>query len=125
MKEKNITVYNKNMKDMTDWPRVRAMTEKDIIAGAKSDPDAPLLTPRELKGFRRVNPPKVKEINVRKIRIKLGLSQEQFSHYFGVSIRTIQEWEQGRRKPGTMARNFLKIIAAEPALIQKILRKIM
>ena len=124
MKEKNITVYNKNMKDMTDWPRVRAMTEKDIIAAAKSDPDAPLLTPQELKGFKRVNPSTNKEVDVKKLRLKLGISQEQFSYYFGVSIRTVQEWEQKRRKPSTMARNFLRVIEAEPALIQKIFRKI-
>jgi putative transcriptional regulator len=36
------------------------------------------------------------EINTARIRKKINMSQSQFAAYFGVSIRTIQEWEQGR-----------------------------
>lgn len=40
----------------------------------------------------------VKEIHV--------ITQEQFAKYFGISVRTIQEWEQYRRKPTATARTF-------------------
>ena len=107
------------MRDRTDWKRLRSMTEEDIIKGAESDPDAPLLTDEELKKFKRVHPPK--KIDVKSIRDKLQLSQEQFAHYFGVSIRTIQEWEQHRCTPTATARNFLKVIEYAPQIVQKVL----
>lgn len=107
------------MKSRTDWKRVKSMTNKEISAAAKSDPDAQLLTTAQLKKFKRVQP--VRDIDVRTIRNKLHLSQEQFAEYFGVSIRTIQEWEQHRRKPTATARNFLKVIEREPRAVQKAL----
>ena len=107
------------MKSKTDWKKVKAMTEKDIATAANSDPDARLLTAAQLKKFKRVEPPK--EIDVKRIRDKLHLSQEQFAEYFGVSLRTIQEWEQHRRKPTATARNFLKVIELEPKAVYKAL----
>jgi putative transcriptional regulator len=44
------------------------------------------------------------------MRIMLHVSQSAFARYFGVSLRTIQEWEQHRRTPNQLARNFLKVI---------------
>jgi len=105
--------------DRTDWEKVRNMTEEEIEAGANSDPDAPLLTDEQLKRFKRVHPPEV--IDVKQVRLKLGLSQEKFAHYFGVSIRTIQEWEQERRVPNATARNFLKVVEMEPEAVQRAL----
>ena len=95
------------------------MSEKDIIAGAKSDSDSPLLTVSELKNFKRVNP--AEAVNVKMIRSKLHLSQEEFAGYFGVSVRTLQEWEQNRRTPTSTARNFLRVIDREPKAVQKAL----
>ncbi len=103
----------------TDWVKVKSMTEKEIIAAANSDPDAKPLTKMQLKKFKRVYPPK--KIDVAIVRAKLHLSQERFAHYFGVSLRTIQEWEQHRRTPTATARNFLKVIAIAPAIVQKAL----
>lgn len=55
------------------------------------------------------------------MRNKLHLSQTQFARYFGVSVRTIQEWEQHRRKPTATARNFLRVIDQQPKAVQKAL----
>lgn len=107
------------MKSKTDWKRVNSMTEKEIMAAAKSDPDAQPLTTEQLKKFKRVHTPK--KVNVKMIRHKLHLSQGQFAYYFGVSIRTIQEWEQHRRIPTATARNFLKVIERNPKAVQKAL----
>lgn len=109
------------MNGKTDWKKVRSMTEKEIVSAAKSDPDAKPLTAAQLKKFKRVQPPKV--VDVKKIRDRLHLSQEQFAHFFGVSIRTIQEWEQHRRTPTATARNFLKVIELEPKAVQKALSR--
>ena len=106
-------------KDKTNWSKVKSLTEKQIIAAAKSDPDNKPLTKAQLKKFKRVNPPN--EIDVKAIRKKLQVSQKEFASYFGVSIRTIQEWEQHRRKPTTIARNFLKVIEKAPKAVLKAL----
>ena len=107
------------MKGKTNWAKVKSMSEKKIIAAAKSDPNAKPLTAKQLAGFTRVNPPK--EIDVKAIRNKLHLSQEKFAMYFGVSLRTIQEWEQHRRTPTATARNFLVVIAFAPKAVQQAL----
>lgn len=117
MSEKHI--MNKTMKGKTDWEKVKSLTEKQVIAAAKTDPDAKPLTRSQLKKFKRVNPPK--EIDVKAIREMLHVSQKEFAGYFGVSIRTIQEWEQHRRTPTTVARNFLKVIEKAPKAVLKAL----
>lgn len=67
---------------------------------------------RELKDggtSRVVNIPAVNEI-----REKTGLSQSQFSELLGVSVRTLQDWEQGRRAPSGAARTLLLIANKNP-----------
>lgn len=54
------------------------------------------------------------EIDIRTVRRRLGLSQAAFAARFGLSLRTLQEWEQGRYHPDTMARALLTIIDREP-----------
>ncbi len=46
------------------------------------------------------------EINVRRIRLKLNMTQKVFADYFGVSARTVQDWEQGRRVPSRASPEF-------------------
>jgi putative transcriptional regulator len=48
------------------------------------------------------------------IRERTGLSQARFSELLGVSVRTLQEWEQGRRSPSGAARTLLLIAARDP-----------
>lgn len=61
------------------------------------------------------------EINVRRIRKKLNMSQAVFANYFGVNLRTVQDWEQGRRVPTGAARNFLFVIDQEPDAVRRAL----
>jgi putative transcriptional regulator len=48
------------------------------------------------------------------IREMTGLSQSRFSELLGVSVRTLQEWEQGRRAPSGAARTLLQVAARDP-----------
>lgn len=48
------------------------------------------------------------------IREATGLSQAKFARLLGVSVRTLQEWEQGRRAPSGAARTLLQIAARNP-----------
>lgn len=110
---------HKKMKSKTNWKKVKSLTEEQIAAAANTDSDVPLLTPAQLKQFKRVYP--VKQVDVKSVRQKLHLSQQEFANYFGVSVRTIQEWEQHRRTPTATARNFLKVIELAPKVVQKAL----
>jgi len=53
---------------------------------------------------------------VRKIRELTKLSQSEFARFFGVSVKTLQDWEQDRRKPSGPAETLLRIIANRPKL---------
>lgn len=111
----------KRHKGNTDWNSVNAMTEGEINSAANTDPDALPLTKRQLQGFKRVHPPS--DTDIKLIRQKLHLSQDEFAHYFGFNVRTLQEWEQHRRKPNTSISNFLKVIALEPEAVLRALKK--
>ncbi|HEX4890417.1 MAG TPA: type II toxin-antitoxin system MqsA family antitoxin [Alphaproteobacteria bacterium] len=61
------------------------------------------------------------DIDVQNIRKKVQMSQSQFASYFGVSVRTIQEWEQGRCVPSGASRAFLTVIDREPEAVRRAL----
>jgi putative transcriptional regulator len=56
-----------------------------------------------------------------KARLKVGLSQAEFAKLLGVSKRTLQEWEQGRRQPTGAAQSLLKIAAERPEVLREVL----
>jgi putative transcriptional regulator len=58
--------------------------------------------------------------SVASIREKTGLSQPKFAHLLGVSVRTLQEWEQGRRAPSGAARTLLLIAAKNPRALLEV-----
>ena len=68
----------------------------------------------------RVHVPDV--IDVKAIRAKLGLTQEQFAARFAFSINTLRHWEQGLRQPEGPARAYLLVIDREPETVEKALR---
>ncbi|CAK0761990.1 putative transcriptional regulator [Gammaproteobacteria bacterium] len=49
-----------------------------------------------------------------------GLSQAQFAALMGVSVRTLQEWEQGRRKPSGAARSLLRVAESHPEVLREL-----
>ena len=73
---------------------------------------------RELKRGeigRAVNVP-----SVSLIRERTGLSQTKFAALLGVSVRTLQEWEQGRRAPSGAARTLLMVAAKSPHVLLEV-----
>ena len=51
------------------------------------------------------------EVDVKRIRTKARMSQAEFARAFCINPRTLQEWEQGRRKPDATTRAYLAVIA--------------
>ena len=86
----------------------------------KRDIGAELLSGiRELKAGktgRVINRPSVDTI-----REKTGLSQSRFAALLGVSVRTLQDWEQGRAQPDGPARAYLLVILREPRAVERAL----
>lgn len=59
--------------------------------------------------------------DVAKIRHKLNLDQEDFADFMGVSVKTLQNWEQNRREPQGPARSLLRVAEKAPEAILKAL----
>ena len=77
---------------------------------------------REIKSGKTGRVFQVEITEATEARIKLGMSQPEFARMLGVSVRTLQDWEQGRRKPSGAARALLKVAAASPGVVRKALK---
>lgn len=109
--------HTMKFKGKTDWDKVKSLTEKDIERAASSDPDAPLLTKEELTGFKRAN--SGIEFDVKFIRNRQEMTQEEFSSNYGINKRTLQGWEQRAKKPSATEVTFLKVIDKYPEEVKR------
>ena len=53
-------------------------------------------------------------------RRQVGLSQSEFAALLGVSVRTLQDWEQGRREPSGAAKTLLRVAARNPKAVLEV-----
>lgn len=60
-------------------------------------------------------------IDVRAVRAKLGMTQQQFAMRFGLKLETLRNWEQGKRAPDGTARVLLDMIDREPETVKRLL----
>jgi putative transcriptional regulator len=75
---------------------------------------------REIKAGRGKRTKVEAKSQVVRVRLKSGLSQAQFASALGVSKRTLEQWEQGRRKPSGAAKQLLKIADRHPEVLIEI-----
>ena len=61
---------------------------------------------------------RVVESPVARARVVSKLSQVQFAALMGVSVRTLQEWEQGRREPSGAAKTLLRVAQSHPEVLR-------
>ena len=61
---------------------------------------------------------KVKLTPAAEARASIGMSQQDFAELLGVSARTLQDWEQGRREPTGAARMLLKVAVKHPKVLR-------
>jgi len=99
----------------TDWARVEALTGEQALQNALADPDNPPLRDEQLARMRRVPDPQ-------EIRQGLGLTQREFSQQFQIALGTLRDWEQGARRPDSAAKAYLRVIAAAPDAVRRILQ---
>jgi DNA-binding transcriptional regulator YiaG len=65
----------------------------------------------------------IRPAGIRAIREQTRLSQSEFARLIGVSVKTLQNWEQARRRPTGPAATLLTIIANEPQLAVKAIHR--
>ena len=98
----------------TDWARLDAMTDEEVIAAALSDPDAQPLTPEQMARMRRVS-------RVKLLRQRLGMTRAEFAEAFHLPITTLLDWEQHRSTPDAPARALLLAIERDPEVMRRLL----
>jgi putative transcriptional regulator len=91
------------------------MSDEAVEAAALDDPDALPLGERELA--RMFRPRQLTEM-----RNRMGMSQAQFAAVFHLNLRTLQDWEQGRREPEQVARAYLRVIERRPDAVADALK---
>ncbi len=103
----------RNRKGHVDHAKVSAATEEQIASWKQEDgiDDSAL-------GPTRAVPPAT---DVRALRERLELTQEEFARRYMISLRTIQDWEQHRREPSDAARVLLFAISRDHTAVEKAL----
>lgn len=77
-----------------------------------------LASVKQMKRGKAARVTKVKLPAAAEARASVGLSQQEFAQLLGVSPRTLQDWEQGRREPNGAARTLLKVAVKHPKLLR-------
>lgn len=93
--------------------------------GKKVDPEMEqfqndlLESVRQMKAGRAARTTQVPITQAADARAKVGATQAEFAELLGVSVRTLQDWEQGRREPSGAARTLLRIAVRTPDAVRQ------
>jgi putative transcriptional regulator len=103
---------------------MKKLTEAQIVArDRKRNLGEELLQAvREIKAGKTGRVFDVEVTEAMQARLKLEMSQSEFAEMLGVSIRTLQDWEQGRREPSGAAKALLKIATMSPGVVRRALK---
>ena len=93
---------------------------KKVDAELKQFQDDLLESVRQMKSGKAARVTQVKLTPAAHARAKVGASQAEFAELLGVSVRTLQDWEQGRREPSGAAKTLLRIAEHSPETIRAI-----
>lgn len=75
---------------------------------------------KQMKRGEAARSTRVKLPEAAEARAKVGLSQQAFASLLGVSARTLQDWEQGRRSPTGAAKTLLRVAVSHPEILQEL-----
>jgi putative transcriptional regulator len=105
----------------TDWEAVDALTNEEVHAAALADPDAQPIPPGSDEELAKLGLHRL--VNVKKLRERLGLTQEEFAATYRIPVGTLRDWEQRRKNPDAPARAYLMVIARNPEAVAELLRQ--
>ncbi len=72
---------------------------------------------RQMRSGKAARTTRVKIPDAAQARARVGMSQQQFAALLGVSARTLQDWEQGRREPTGAAKTLLRVAVSHPEVL--------
>jgi putative transcriptional regulator len=104
----------------TDWEAVDALTNEQIHAAALADPDAQPIPPGTDEELAKLG--LIRGVNVKRLRERLGLTQEAFAATYKIPVGTLRDWEQRRKNPDAPARAYLMVIAKNPQAVAEWLK---
>ena len=102
----------------TDWDALATMSDAEVEAAARADPDAQPMTADQLRRARRVG-------LHGSLRFKLKLGREEFARRYHVPIDTLRGWERGTIEPDAVALAYLRLIDADPEGVARLLAEAM
>ena len=110
-----MTKKNNSSKSRNSLKKAEPKFGRDLVKSAK-------LILADVKGEIRLPSYTISSpLDVKAIRQRSGLSQAKFAQSFGLSFRTLQEWEQGKSVPDGPARSFLRVIDRNPEAVRQAL----
>ncbi len=95
-------------KQIAKWEKTRNIGQ-EILQGI-----------RDLKAGRTGRRFTVDSYAIVRAREKSGLTQAEFAKLLGVSVRTLQDWEQGRREPNAAAQTLIKVAEKHPRVLREL-----
>lgn len=95
-------------KQIAKWEKTRSIGQ-EIVQGI-----------RDLKAGRTGRRFTVDSFAIVRAREKSGLTQAEFAKLLGVSVRTLQDWEQGRREPNAAAQTLIKVAEKHPKVLREL-----
>lgn len=81
-----------------------------------------LTSARQMKAGKAVRVTEVPLSPIVEARNRARLSQSQFADLMGVSVRTLQDWEQGRRQPSGAAKTLIRVASKHPEVLRELAR---
>ncbi|WP_110647221.1 NadS family protein [Salinicola peritrichatus] len=93
------------------------MSNNDIMTGEELGQKL-LESVRQMKRGEAARVTRIEVSEARAARHRMGLSQAEFAELLGVSLRTLQEWEQGRRTPTGPALRLLRVAERHPEVLR-------
>jgi len=91
---------------------------KRLIKSAKEARE--IIRGEALAGSFKVSVPRT--VNVKALRTKLHMTQEQFAARFNLNVARLRDWEQGRSQPDGAVRAYLTVIEQEPRTVERALK---